>query len=446
MTDERFPPEPPRLSQTSEAMARLFADAESKYQAPRDEAGAWRRLEEHLAPSGGFRHSRIPMPRYWAAMAALAAGLLLAWFGWQRHNSERTLAGQPQLPNEPVAAKVTTTNVRLAVGKSQLPDGTEVELGEGTEGSYKADDHRSSLEFERGRLNIKVAHQQQGRHFVVKTQGFEFRVLGTQFSVVSGQRVDLNVTEGRVEVRDATKTFTVVEAGGHWSNLDDSGPSEAPTASVAQPPPHLQAPRVDSAPSNTQSTIDPTSCRDLLRGGKPAQSEQCYLQIAQGSGLSAEMALYEVARLRRDVLSNPGGALGALDEYERRFAAGTLAPEVSMARVDLLARLGRADEALQASERLLSSSGGRARKVELRLLRGNLLRDKKHDCAAAQVEYGLIEADPTPRGDQAQFARAGCLERLGSKDEAIRTYRSYLGRPNPEFARRAQQRLEELQP
>lgn len=446
MTDERFSPEPPRLSRTSDAMARLFADAESAYRAPRHEVGAWRRLEKLLNASGNLVvHSRAPKRRHWAALAALAAGLWLAWFGWQRHRP--VIAVQSQPTHEPVAAKVTTTTLHLAAGKSQLPDGTEVELAEGTEGSYRADEQRSSLEFDRGRLNIKVAHQREGRHFVVKTQGFEFRVLGTQFCVVtSGNRINLDVTEGRVEVSDATSTLKVVEAGGHWSNLGDSEPNELPAASVAQLQPHLLAPRVDSAPPNPKNANDPTSCRDLLRSGEPTQSEQCYLQIAQGNGLSAEMALYEVARLRRDVLSNPGAALGALDEYERRFASGTLAPEVGMARVNLLARLGRVDEALQASERLLSGSSGRARTVELRLLRGNLLRDKKHDCSAAQAEYRIIESDPTPRGDQAQFARAGCLERLGRKDEAIRAYRSYLGRPKPEFAERARQRLEELQP
>jgi tetratricopeptide (TPR) repeat protein len=156
------------------------------------------------------------------------------------------------------------------------------------------------------------------------------------------------------------------------------------------------------------------------------------------------MALYEVARLRRDVLSNSAAALAALDAYEARFASGTLAPEVRIARVDLLSRLGRFDEALKVSEMLLASPVGSPRATELRLLRGNLLRDKKHDCAAALSEYQRIQSDPGPRGEQAEFAAAGCLERLGRATEAIETYEHYLGRARPGQAAQARQRLLKL--
>ena len=86
------------------------------------------------------------------------------------------------------------------------------------------------------------------------------------------------------------------------------------------------------------------------------------------------MALYELARLRRDVLGDADGALAALGDYRQRFPAGSLRNEVEVSRIELLARLKRGPEALEASERLLGTPGGRERAAELRLLRGNVYR------------------------------------------------------------------------
>jgi hypothetical protein len=293
-----------------------------------------------------------------------------------------------------------------------------------------------------------VAHQQPGHSFAVKANDFEFVVLGTKFTVdIAGSLVNLNVTEGRVAVHDAHRLLKVVEVGGHWSNEDDPSESPAPSASTPRTITSGTSAKLEAVPSNqVAKPSDPSSCRDLLRSGKPGPAEQCYLAIASGSGLSAEMSLYEIARLRRDVLANPVASLAALDDYESRFPSGTFAPEVRAARVDLLARLGRVDEALTVSSQLLASPSGRGRAIELRLLRGNLLRDSKHDCAAAITEYKQIELDPGPRGDQAQFAHARCLQQLGRNDEAIRAYQSYLERPNPQRAESAHKYLEELHP
>jgi hypothetical protein len=230
------------------------------------------------------------------------------------------------------------------------------------------------------------------------------------------------------------------------SKLDEPQAMDAPAPSIPRPSLPGRGSKAGSAAPHSEVPSDPTTCRDLSSAGLQKQAETCYLSIATGSGLSAEMALYEVARLRRDVLANPSASLLALDEYEARFPSGTLAPEVRMARVDLLAHLGRVAEVLRTSDQLLATPSGRARMVELRLLRGNLLRDRMQDFTAAALEYQLIESDPGPRGDQAQIALASCLERLGRADQAIDAYRRYLARPRPEQADRARERLKALLP
>jgi hypothetical protein len=461
MTDENPTPSPPRLLSLSPTMASLFTDAESEYREGLDEAHAWQRLRARLADSDqGVARPR--QTRLWLA-AAVAAGFLLGWFGLRTVQPGPVASVATMSSVEPEANRDTADiSIRLAAGRSKLPDGTEVSLDDGAAGTFRSEKLRSTLDFEHGRLEIAVAHQTAERPFVVKAHAFEFVVLGTKFSVkVAGSRVDLDVTEGRVAVHDATRRLKVVEVGGHWSNLDEMQGLETPVPSAVRPAPPEPSAKEPSAkepsakePSAKTSSpatevaapSDPSICRDLARTGKSKQAEQCYVAVASGNGLSAEMALYEVARLRRDVLGSPATSLTALDEYESRFASGTLLPEVRMARVDLLARLGRVDEALHASDQLLGSPSGRARTVELHLLRGNLLRDKKHDCTAAIAEYRQIESDPGPRGDQAQYAHARCLEQLGRDAAATEAYRSYLGRPKPQQAERARERLRELAP
>jgi ferric-dicitrate binding protein FerR (iron transport regulator) len=450
MTEQRIAQSPPRLAQTSDGLAELFSESESAYRQGLDEVQAWDRLQARFDSAGKVRRARrgFVSARRIVVATAVAACLLMSWFGLKhvriRHSN---LASQASRAGQPAHSVAKAEYTLLASGESRLLDGTVVGFSNGAHGTLVRDTRGSTLKFDRGRLDISVAHQPQGRQFAVETQGVEFVVVGTRFSVTSVEaRVDLSVLEGRVAVNYLSGPQVLVAAGGHWSSLDNPKAPGEEGPSAARAVKSATSAKADAVPAGVPAPSDLSDCRDQLNDGNAGLAERCYLKIAAGSGLSAEMALYEVARIRRDVLLNPNASLAALDEYQSRFGSGTLAPEVRMARVDLLSRLGRIDDALRESAAILASPSGHSLTLELRLLRGNLLRDKKNDCAAAAAEYQQIESDPGPRGDQAQLARAGCLERVGRKSEAIQTYRSYLERSKPIHAERAQQRLAELQP
>jgi len=168
------------------------------------------------------------------------------------------------------------------------------------------------------------------------------------------------------------------------------------------------------------------------------------LKRAEGSGLGAEMALYEVARLRRDVLADPTGALAALAEYRRRFPAGALRREADMSQLELLLQLGRSDEALRQSDELLSSSSSGERAAELHLLRGNILRKAQSRFADAEHEYQLAERAGA-RGGEVTYFRALCLEALGRAPEAAALFRQYLEQPQRPYAEDALRRLRRLE-
>jgi|GEM_PF-1122243 len=218
--------------------------------------------------------------------------------------------------------------------------------------------------------------------------------------------------------------------------------SEPPPATVPAPDVGaVPSAAITAAPSETSSAPD---CLSLARGGQTRQAEACFLKRAEGSGLGAEMALYEVARLRRDVLADAAGALVALAEYRSRFPTGSLRREADMSQLELLLQLGRTDEALKQSDQLLSSSAGE-RTAELRLLRGNILRKTQSRFAEALHEYELAESAGM-RGGDLKYFRALCLEAVGRAPEAAALFAQYLEQPQHSYAEDARRRLQRLRP
>ena len=207
----------------------------------------------------------------------------------------------------------------------------------------------------------------------------------------------------------------------------------------------------DSAAASQPTTAEPAAdvgaapdCLSLARHGQTRDAEACFLKRAEGSGLGAEMALYEVARLRRDVLGDAAGALRVLADYRTRFPSGSLRREADMSQLELLVQLGRTDEALKQSDELLSSSASGERAAELRVLRGNILR-KTRSFAAAANEYELAERAGA-RGRDLTYFHALCLEALGRNAQAAALFAQYLEQPQHSYADDARRRLERLEP
>lgn len=186
-------------------------------------------------------------------------------------------------------------------------------------------------------------------------------------------------------------------------------------------------------------------CLSLARRGQTRDAENCFLKRAEGSGLGAEMALYEVARMRRDVLADAEGALRALAEYRARFPSGALRREADMSQLELLLQLGRSEDALKQSAELLSSSSSGERAAELHVLRGHILRKTQSKFAAAALEYELAEKAGA-RGAELKYFRALCLEALGRDAEAALLFAEYVEQPRRAYAEDARRRLERLKP
>jgi hypothetical protein len=244
--------------------------------------------------------------------------------------------------------------------------------------------------------------------------------------------------EPRVAKRgtDATSTRAVTPAA--------NAEPPVPVTNGVEPALGAEPAPVASSPADSTSDSHEADCLSLARQGQTHAAEACFLERARGGGLAAEMALYELARLRRDVLSDADGALRALAEYRTRFPGGSLRREADMSQLELLLQLGRSDDALKQSDELVLSSTSGERASELRMLRGHILRKQSRFAEAAR-EYELAEA-AGPRGSEGSYFRALCLEALGRAPEAAAALTKYLEQPHRPYAEDARRRLERLKP
>jgi TolA-binding protein len=232
-------------------------------------------------------------------------------------------------------------------------------------------------------------------------------------------------------------------------------PSTSPATSMTPPIPTQpvgSAVSTTATPSQTQNNAQPStempmfvptpapapdpyqSALGLSRAGQYQQAAKAFEAIGRSRGPHADLALYELAMLRREHLGDPEGALAALRNYQQSFPHGSLEQEVQLSTIELL--LARSDfvGAHEVMDRFLSDHGDGERAPLVHLLRGNLLRTNG-DCQGALHDYDRARGGGVD--DDAIFFAASCQQRLGQLDDAADSLRTYLKR-FPEGRHRAE--------
>jgi transmembrane sensor len=129
--------------------------------------------------------------RRWAIAASCSAIALLVFAPWSRTSIQ-------DAPHTMVAA----AEVPRIIGPSTqtLPDGSRIELREGSRFRLQYTEHERRIVLEEGEAYFAVV-KDPARSFVVAVDGIEVRAVGTEFTVGRGEKlVDVVVTHGRVEV------------------------------------------------------------------------------------------------------------------------------------------------------------------------------------------------------------------------------------------------------
>ena len=162
----------------------------------------------------------------------------------------------------------------------------------------------------------------------------------------------------------------------------EPSPALPPPTTSSKPEPEVARPRVRPVPARTlpkppavvasAPRRSARACAELARSGAAEQALSCYQGLANGSGITAELALFEQARLEGKALRRPEQALQTLDSYRRRFPNGSLRAEVMLAQIDWLLRSGERARARQLVDEALASGSLSERRAELERLRDTL--------------------------------------------------------------------------
>ena len=427
---------PVLLTRVDERAARAArAIDEMSAAAPADEARAWARIEAGLDRRPGQRRRAGSWLRNvgFVAAGALVAAIAVALF-WPRASTLREHSGdlrahpapaipraRPPMPPVGEAPRVAAADIDappgerpepapLATGASVLSPGVRARMSRGGRATYFPATkttktptagaspylllERGSVEIENRAVTRTGARAADGP-LEVRVAGWQLRG-GGRFKVAThGRRVDVAVEEGEVTVWSSVRIVARVVAGEHWA----SAPEAMATLPADTTP---AAPSDASSHASSHASSEPRDCLRLARDGVTAAAIACLESQSSDPGLTGELALLELARIRRDVKGDLAGAERLLAEHEKRFPHSGLSTEARTGRIELLLRLDRSAEAL------------------------------------AQAQH-LADAE-------AIYWRAVSLAALGRRGEARDAFDEYLRRPDVQRRREARRARDELGP
>jgi hypothetical protein len=441
MKQRTFEPEPRRLVESNDRVAAVLrrAVADSENPTPNTVSRYWDELEPIL---NGKRPARIVPYGIAIASAISVVGCILGlvWRGSRDSEAQAVADVARALPSEQPLAVAFDAPIQIGERETrQLGDGTTIAVAAG---GLVAVSHPTAkltrFELRGGAAEFAVAPRKADEVLEVAAGRFRFRVVGTRFRVDSAKGgVSLAVTEGTVAVLENDQTIRIVSVGDSWSEKSDSARQQP----EIQPSPGTSSKAAPAARRIEQKNED---CLEVARRGEYESAISCFAKQATGNGISAEVALYEMARIQHDALGQTERALETLSRYRERFPSGTLCTEATIKMIHICVEAGKDELALTESDQLLQSGQVASRRSELRFLRGRLYQ-RRGEFARAAIEYAEVVAASGVQAERANLERAGCLEQLGRAEEARSIY-EILSRSRSKAVREpARKRLQGLE-
>jgi hypothetical protein len=370
---------------------------------PGDEAAAWAKLEAR-------RSAKRPRWPLLLAGATAVAGLIALVVARPRQADAPPGAAPSATVTASRRAPVEQrpTPAPLPVGSSVLPGGVRANLHDGGRAAWISTSRRGGrLVLERGTLQIDTDAPVD-----VQVAALHVDASPGRFQISSRDGgVDVAVETGEVAVWSSVRLIRRIVAGERWTSGDATespAPELAPrphgssTHTRHTEPPAPAAAEPAAVPATPTPAAESRDCLRLARDGVTDVAIACFEAQTAQPGLTGEIALLELARIRRDVKGDLAGAERLLSEHARRYPRGALAAEASVMHVELLLRLGRPAQALAEADHL--------------------------------------------DGAEAIFWRAAALEKLGRRGEAAQAFDAYLQHGGVERRAEAARRRAELGP
>ncbi len=330
----------------------------------------WSRISEQL------QESRAEKKRFGAlvpTVGILVAACALGVVWWPRGDAR--VSTESVWEGSVVASDDAPVEMTLAEGTHiQVEPRSEVKL-------LHSSQHAVQVRLGHGSARFQVA-KKRTRRFSVDLGNVEVVVTGTQFRVTrrtaaSGDRVQVAVTEGSVEVHRDGAGMVVLHAGEHWSTTvaspdDQAEPSQA--VEELDPPSELEPVQVEdetaSLDEDEAEADHHRSARERARQRRRRARAEAFedagelldqANLARRAGRlddaadlfedlvarypkdrRASLAAFELGRLRMDSLRDMSGAVQALERALKLDAHGAFA-EDALARL-VLAQEGRGNQ------------------------------------------------------------------------------------------------------
>jgi FecR protein len=402
------------------------------------------------------------------ASTAAFAFVCAAWLWPHADVARAPVATAPRSATPTVAAAqahpapVADGTVRTGLGERlqlNLAGGTEARLESST---VMTMDHEGRPTLDGGEVAFRVPHQQVGHSYVVLAGPYRVVVLGTKFRLRLDEhhRVFVDVDEGVVEVWDHARLARLVpgqtwsspdetEAAANEVQADEPRATERATQHTAQHTTQhmvkrkvaLVTPGASEAPG---ATDDPAArAQEALTAGEVSRALTLYRALAQRGGPAGENAAYEIGKILRDRLGQPGNAVAAWRRYRAEHPNGILRIETDVSIIETLVHAGDTSGALAEANEFLRNHPDSERRAEIARVAGDLYRTRA-DCRRAVTAYQAALTSPLGRdaAEPATFHRAECLIRLGEPG-GTDAARAYLKRwPSGRFRSEAERLLE----
>lgn len=418
---------------------RLMGEVAREHERSLEEGDELREVRARLA-APRRRARRRPRAAWLAAAACLLAAPIL-WWVWPRPEAITYTVGAA---SEPAPAGHW---IQVAAAEPRVPlrfsDGSRLELQPDSDLEVAALTPRGArVRLERGRVDASVEHRDE-TGWTVDAGPFELTIVGTRFSVawdpvaarfelvmqqgvvlltgplverrrvVAGERVEVSLRQGRVELRAAES---------------EPEPEPAPTA---EPRPADRAPSATAAEASSEPPAPPP---------EPAAVEE------RPAASPAEPARPSVGFERH---ARAGRYAEAVEAAERAGWSETLetAPSASLLHLADAARLaGRPERAQGAYEAVRRRFAYSPRAARAAFALGRLAHDRGGDPRAA-ARWFATYLDEAPHGELAREAAGRLMEArvdagdlAGARAAAARYLRSHPDGPHAELARSLRER------
>ncbi|MBS2032410.1 MAG: tetratricopeptide repeat protein [Deltaproteobacteria bacterium] len=282
---------------------------------------------------------------------------------------------------------------------------------------------------------VRLAAPAKSEAAPVKPESAKVDVTPAPVVVAAAPKVERPAPHVEIPHREPTRTQPIEPKPTAVETPPVPTPAPVPPAPVAAP----EVPVIVRAEPTPLPTPAPpvdhyARALELAQQGHAREAAGLLQQVVDAHEPRADLALYELGRLRQRSLGDLPGALDAFERYQSSYPRGALNQEVAISTIEVQLALQKPGAALESLDGFLAHYPGSERAHEMRLLRANLHRDRR-DWSEAIDDYRKLEG--TPSAAEALFFTAFCQRQSGDLAGAEASLRAYLER-HPQGPRRAE--------